>query len=54
MGAGDLLELADTEQDDTIVLTAKTLQDDYILLNLQRDVIEPQNLLYSCDIDSII
>jgi len=54
MGAGDLLELADDEKDDTILLTGKTLQDDYILLDLQKDAIDPQNILYSCDIDSII
>ena len=54
MGAADLLELADAEGDDTILLTGKTLEDEYILLDLQRDAVQPNNLLYSCDIDSII
>jgi hypothetical protein len=54
MGAAELLELADAEKNDTILLTGKTLEDEYILLDLQRDAVQPNNLLYSCDIDSII
>jgi hypothetical protein len=54
INAAELLELADAEHDDAVLLTGKTLEGDYILLDLQRDAVQPQNLLYSCDIDSMI
>jgi hypothetical protein len=54
MGAEELLALADEDLDDTIILTGKTQDDQYILLDLQRDAVKPKNILYSCDIDSLI
>ena len=54
LGAQELLDLADEELDDTIILTGKTQEDEYILLDLQQDAVQPDELLYSCDIDSLI
>jgi hypothetical protein len=54
VGARGLLEIADGEQDDTVLLTGKTMKDQYILLDLQKDAVRPENLMYSCDIDSLI
>jgi hypothetical protein len=54
VGAEELLALADKDLDDTIILIGKTQDDQYILLDLQRDAVKPKNILYSCDIDSLI
>lgn len=54
VGVGELLEVADGEQDDSVILTGKTREGKYILLDLQRDAVRPDKLLYSCDIDSVI
>lgn len=49
-----MLVVADQKKFDTILLTGKTLKDKYTLLDLQKDTVQPNNLLYSCEIDSII
>jgi hypothetical protein len=56
MGAEELLVLAD-EKGENVLLTGKTSDlgyDQYIVLDLQRDKVEPSEIAYSCDIDSII
>ena len=57
MGAKELLELADGRDDDTVLLTGKIQDggfDEYVVLDLQRDKVDPGELIYSCDIDSLI
>jgi len=56
-GARELLEEATARDDDTVILTGKFWEggyDQYIVLDLQRDEIKPQEIVYSCDIDSLI
>jgi hypothetical protein len=54
MGAKELLKQATAEFDETVILRGMTVEDKYILLDLQRDAVQPENILYSCDIDSLI
>jgi hypothetical protein len=54
MGAGELLNQADREGEDMVLLTGKTQEKKYVVLDLQRDAVDPEGLLYSCDIDSLI
>jgi hypothetical protein len=54
VGAEELLDIADEEGDDAILLTGRTLQGQYICMDLLRDAVKPDELAFSCDIDSII
>src|SRR5277367_4252886 len=54
LGAEEMLKAADTYGDDLMFLTGKTLDGQYIHLDLQRDAIKPQNIHHSYDIDSLI
>lgn len=57
MGAQELLDLADRQGEDMVLLTGKTEKDgyeEYITLDLQRDKVNPEEIVYSCDIDSMI
>ncbi len=53
VGIGDLLKMAEAEGDG-ILLTGKTSDKKYICVDLLKDAIKPQNLVLSCDLDSII
>jgi hypothetical protein len=52
MGGEEMLAAAGT--DDLMFLTGKTVDDQYIYLDLQRDAVVPQRILHSYDIDSLI
>ena len=54
LGAEEMLQAADTYDDDLMFLTGRTLEHQYIRLDLQRDAITPQNIQHSYDIDSLI
>jgi len=55
VGAESLLEIADEEGDDAILLTGVTKGDGrYICMDLLQDHVEPDELHLSCDVDSII
>lgn len=52
MGAEEMLEVAD--DDDLMFLTGRTFDDNYICLDLENDAVEPEKILHSYDIDSLI
>jgi hypothetical protein len=54
VGAEKLLDMADGEGDDTVLLTGKTYQGEYVCVDLLQDAVEPEDLVFSCDIDSVI
>jgi hypothetical protein len=54
VGAEELFGIADDEGDDTILLTGRSLQGQYVCVDLLRDAKPPVELVLSCDIDSII
>ena len=55
VGAESLLEIADEEGDDAILLTGVAKGDGrYICMDLLQDHVEPDELHLSCDVDSII
>jgi hypothetical protein len=54
IGAEGLLAIADEEGDDGVLLTGKTIQGSYACVDLLRDHVEPNDLDFSCDIDSLI
>jgi hypothetical protein len=54
MGAGEMLQAADAEDNDLMFLTGKTFNNQYICLDLQRDAIKPEDIHHSYDIDSLI
>ena len=57
IGAEELLKLASKQNKDTVLLTGKIQDggfDKYIVLDLERDKVEPGEIIYSCDIDSLI
>ena len=54
VGAERLLEIADEEGEDAILLTGKTIENCYVCIDLLQDHVEPNDLDFSCDIDSLI
>ena len=57
MGAQELLDEANRHGEDTVLLTGKNQEggyDQYVMLDLQRDSVEVAEIVYSCDIDSLI
>jgi len=54
VGAEDLLDLANEEGDDGILLTGRSIEGRYVCVDLLQDVIQPEELAFSCDIDSVI
>jgi hypothetical protein len=53
MGASDMLKYADDVGSDEVFLTGKSHDGLYIRLDLQRDAVEPCDLVHSFDIDSM-
>ena len=54
VGAEGLLEIADAEEDDAILLTGKTIDGRYACVDLLQDSVKPKGLDFSCDVNSII
>jgi hypothetical protein len=54
VGAEELLDIADEEGDDSILLSGRSIEGQYVCVDLLRDAVEPQELAFSCDIDSVI
>ena len=54
VGAEGLLEIAEEEGDDGILLNGRTIKGDYICVDLLMDHVEPRHLDFSCDLDSLI
>jgi hypothetical protein len=54
IGAERLLEIAEEEGDDAILLTGRTIGNHYVCVDLLQDAVEPDHLDFSCDIDSMI
>ena len=54
VGAEGLLDMADVEGDDLILLTGRSLEGQYVCVDLLLDAVQPDGLALSCDIDSII
>jgi hypothetical protein len=54
IGAEELLDIADEEGDNAILLTGRSIPGQYICMDLLRDAVQPDELAFSCDIDSII
>ena len=53
-GAEEILEVADEEGEDHILVTGRTKEKKYVCVDLLRDHVEPDILEFSCDIDSLI
>lgn len=53
MGLQDLMHQADAFGDE-VLLTGKTGDECFVVLDLQQDRVRPASLTYSCDIDSLI
>jgi hypothetical protein len=53
VGAERLLEMADEEGDNSILLNGR-FENQYVSVDLLKDSVEPDNLEFSCDIDSLI
>jgi hypothetical protein len=54
MGAEEMLQAVDAEDNDLMFLTGKTFDNQYFCLDLQRDYIKPKNIHHSYNIDSLI
>ena len=53
VGAEELLTIADAEGD-SILLSGRSIEGQYVCLDLLRDMVSPEELAFSCDIDSLI
>lgn len=54
VGAAEMLDAAERFDDDGMFLTGKTVDNDHICLDLQRDAIIPQSIGHCFDLDSTI
>jgi hypothetical protein len=54
MGAQDMINAAEEAGDDSIFLTGKTQEDEFVQVDLQQDAITPQEIIHSFDVDSFI
>jgi len=54
VGAERLLQIADEEGDDMILLTGRTMEGSYVCVDMLQDHVEPDDLDFSCDVDSLI
>jgi hypothetical protein len=56
VGAEEILHMADGLQDDTLLLTGKIESgvDEFMVVDLEIDRVDPEEIIYSCDIDSLI
>jgi len=53
-GAEEILDMADEEGEDQVLVTGRTKEKKYVCVDLLRDHVEPEVLEFSCDIDSLI
>jgi hypothetical protein len=54
LGAEMLLDIADEEEDDNLLVTGVTKDGRYVCVDLLQDGVEPDDLDLSCDVDSVI